>query len=133
MSEKTQWGVIALCFICSVGYGADDKKAGLPSDENEVRVSRGIRYSVPKDWPMDERNGGISPVPVEDYMLLKFKKIDERLAALENALASKEDKEVIATVEEKKVSTATGSRFKSFEQKPATLEGESRENEKSIS
>ena len=131
MNRRTQSFIVSLCLICLSGYASDDKKVVLPSGENEVRISRGMRYSVPKDWPMDERNGGISPVPVEDYMLMKFKKIDERLAALESALAQKEDKEVVTMAKETKVLAAPGSRFKSFEQNPATLEGESKENEKS--
>ncbi len=98
------------------------------STETEVRVSRGIRYSVPKDWPMDERNGGISPVPTEDYMLLKFKKIDERLAALEKQLNQKVSPEVSKAPDKK--SAPGASLFKSFETKPTTIEEEDKENEK---
>ena len=98
------------------------------STETEVRVSRGLRYSVPKDWPMDERNGGISPVPTEEYMLLKFKKIDERLAALEKQLSLKVSPEVSKAPEKK--SAAGASLFKSFETKPTPIEGEDKDNEK---
>lgn len=115
-----------------LGFAEDEKtKKGLPSDENEVRVSRGLRYSVPKDWPMDERNGGISPVPTEEYMLFKFKKIDERLAALESQMKLKVDSN--QPVELKKVSALAAGRLQSFEQKPVNLAGEEKENEKASS
>lgn len=123
--------VFLLGMIPVIGFADEDKTKALPSDENEVRVSRGLRFSVPKDWPMDERNGGISPVPVEEYMLMKFKKIDERLAALENKVAPK-DLEV-SQEETKKKTETIGNRLQSFEQKPATLKGEGTENEKASS
>lgn len=112
------------------GFALDDKEIKLPSDENEVRVSRGLRYSVPKDWPMDERNGGISPVPTEEYVLMKFKKIDARLAALEAQLNQKSAE---APIEAKKIPETTMSRLKSLEYKPATLVGEDTKNEKALS
>ncbi len=121
---------IALLSVPCIAFSADDK-VEMPSDENEVRVSRGLRFSVPKDWPMDERNGGISPVPTEEYMLMKFKKIDERLAALEKKM-NQEDESATPVVA-KKVPPSAAGRLQSFEQKPTTLIGEDRENEKASS
>lgn len=49
----------------------------------DVRTIKGIQFNVPEDWPIEERGGALGPIPVEEYVTLKFGQIEERFKTLE--------------------------------------------------
>ncbi len=67
----------------------------LRDDELVVRQEGAHRLLLPKDWPVEHREDGvIQPVPVEQYLTLKFGRVadalddvEQRLTRLEEALA----------------------------------------------
>ena len=40
-----------------------------------LRTQKGLRFTVPEDWPIEKRGGGLAPIPVEEYVLKRFKEI----------------------------------------------------------
>ena len=53
---------------------------------SEVMAKSGLKYRVPEDMPIENRNGIEAPIPFDEYMYSKFKKIDERLTRIEETL-----------------------------------------------
>ena len=56
------------------------------SSEPKSRTIEGIHFKVPEDWPIEDRGGSLAPIPVEEYVGIKFAKYDSRIAALEASL-----------------------------------------------
>ena len=52
-----------------------------------VKTKDGLHFNVPADWPIEERNGAVGPIPVEEYMPRKFAGMDSRLKTLEQQVA----------------------------------------------
>ena len=59
-------------------------KEARADDENEytVKTEKNLRFNVPKDWPIEERNGVVGPIPIEKYLSLKFADIRSQLASV---------------------------------------------------
>ena len=53
-----------------------------------VRTVKGIQFNLPEDWPIKEQGEGsaLQPIPVEEYVVLKFGKVDERLEQLDKRM-----------------------------------------------
>ena len=53
-------------------------------DENEytVKTEKNLRFQVPQDWPIEERNGVIGPIPIEEYLSRKFADVNVQLTSL---------------------------------------------------
>lgn len=47
-----------------------------------VKTWKGLRFTVPPDWPIEERNNVIAPIPIEEYLAKKFSEMENRLEAL---------------------------------------------------
>ena len=61
----------------------------------------GLQYRVPEDMPIESRGGIEAPIPFDEYMYSKFKKIDQRLNRIEESLARVEKTLVGLKSEEK--------------------------------
>jgi len=66
---------------------------GGPSSSTVIKTKNKLRFSLPKDWPVKEYGGFIAPIPIEEYMLMKFEKdrmrfekFEKRLVLIEAAL-----------------------------------------------
>ena len=57
--------------------------------ETEERGKRGLKFNVPEDWPIEKRGMHVGPVPIEEYLDLKFKKIDTRFSEMETTFDGK--------------------------------------------
>ena len=76
--------VLALCSAAG-GLGAAEPN----SAEGTVRKTKGgLQFQVPADWPIEERNGMVGPIPIEEYLGRKFKAIDAQLQGIEQRLSS---------------------------------------------
>lgn len=53
------------------------------ADDDPKRVEKGIRFNVPPDWPVEEKGGGLAPMPVEEYVLKRFKEVEGRIEELQ--------------------------------------------------
>ena|SRR3989338_1457450 len=75
--------VLKLLFLATLMAG----QTVYAADGNESSTGRnikGIQFNVPNDWPIDDRGGSLGPVPVEEYVTMKFEKSDERLDQMES-------------------------------------------------
>ena len=69
----------------------------ITDDEMAVRTEGAHRFLLPKDWPVERRDGHLSPITVEAYLSMKFRQIkhkfsqtDQRLEELERRIAELE-------------------------------------------
>ena len=69
---------------------------------NEVTSPSGLKYRVPEDMPIENRNGIEAPIPFDEYTYSKFKKIDERLKSIEETL-SRIEKNMTASKSQEKL------------------------------
>jgi hypothetical protein len=59
------------------------------SAEGTVRKSKeGLNFQVPPDWPIEKRNGIMGPIPIEEYLSMKFSAIEARLRNVEQELSA---------------------------------------------
>jgi peptidoglycan hydrolase CwlO-like protein len=87
LNKKLLIAVIIL-FVC--GLMITSLRSASTEEDNKVkRVEKGLRFNVPEDWPVEERNGVVAPVPVEEYLESKFKDITSQLESIKQDLSSK--------------------------------------------
>ena len=51
------------------------------------RTKEQLHFKLPPDWPIEKRAGMVQPIPVEEYLAMKFKALDARLQAIEQRLS----------------------------------------------
>ena len=73
------------------------KNGPLTDDEVTVRTEGAHHLLLPKDWPVEQKDGRIAPAPIEEYLSMKFNQVkeaftetDRRLAALEQRIEALE-------------------------------------------
>ena len=71
-----------------------------PDDEVVVKSIEGHHLLLPKDWPVEKRDGRLVPIPIEEYLSRKFRAIEQtlqqfgaRLGALEKRLGEFEQRD----------------------------------------
>ncbi len=116
--------VLILNLVAAKAVMADDKAVSAESKkESEPKSAKGIQFSVPADWPIEKRNGALGPIPIEEYLALKFKKLEDRIVILENKVNNQ------SSEDSKKSSANNTNRFQSYKQKPAPVLGEDQSHE----
>ena len=103
-SQPPRW-ILGSCLLAAsslwaVRGWAKDPHEGEPvmtDDEMGVRTEGAHRFLLPKDWPVERRDGHLSPITVEAYLSMKFSQVkrkfsetDQRLDELERRLAALE-------------------------------------------
>jgi hypothetical protein len=79
------WLLPALLFAAA-GTAAAENGAG--ADKPTVRKSQEqLHFELPPDWPIEKRGGMVGPIPVEEYLAMKFTSLDSRLQAMEQKLS----------------------------------------------
>jgi hypothetical protein len=58
-------------------------------DENELvtKTVKNVSFSVPQDWEIRDGGGTVAPIPVEEYLSIKFTKVDTRFKNIETQTA----------------------------------------------
>ena len=67
-------------------------EASLEGRKENARTVKGIHFNIPDDWPIKEQGGALQPIPVEEYIVLKFGKVDERFEQLDNRTTAEFDR-----------------------------------------
>jgi len=62
--------------FAGTSVGDSDKTTELAGS---VKDTRGLRFSVPDDWPIERVGNTIGPISIEDYMSRKFAAVNEKL------------------------------------------------------
>ena len=47
-------------------------------DEVVIKTDEGSRLLLPKDWPVKREHGVVSPIPIEQYLSMKFGQVREK-------------------------------------------------------
>lgn len=56
------------------------------------KSAKGLHFNVSsEDWPIEKRGGLLGPIPVEEYVVIKFKAINEEFQTIKDELAEKFD------------------------------------------
>ena len=55
-----------------------------PFTDDDVVIQRrgGVNLLLPRDWPVEERHGVQGPVPIEEYLSMKFGQMKEKFGDL---------------------------------------------------
>lgn len=67
--------------------GAEEKTGVQTAEYVDVKNEDGISFTLPKDWPLQKMGASIGPVPIEQYLGMKFDKVNERITSLEERLS----------------------------------------------
>ena len=51
-----------------------------------VTTKEGLKFSIPSDMPIDRKDGLVTPIPFDEYLYIKFKQIEERIASVEKRI-----------------------------------------------
>ena len=73
-----------------------------------IKKKDGIRFNVPPDWPIEERNGAVGPIPIEEYLGKKFSALESRVRLLEQQVSALELRVRVAEEEAKRPSRSSG-------------------------
>lgn len=70
-------GVLMILTVDDLGYAENTKSKS------------GLNFHVPEDWPIEKRGGILGPIPTEEYMVIKFTKVEEEFQAMKADLKGK--------------------------------------------
>ena len=83
--RNASWILAAL--LAAAGWTGVSAEDGMTADKPTVRKSQEqLHFELPPDWPIEKRGGMVGPIPVEEYLAMKFKSLDSRLQAMEQKL-----------------------------------------------
>lgn len=107
-----------LVCVCVTSHGVEAAEAaGVVEAPTVVKKKDGLRFNVPSDWPVEERNGAVGPIPIEEYLARKFSSLESRLRLLEQQISSF-DLRLRVMEEESKKQSRQGGGLRSMEQAP---------------
>ena len=46
-----------------------------------VTTKEGLNFTIPEDMPIETRNGVTAPIPFDEYLYFKFRKLEEKMTA----------------------------------------------------
>ncbi len=105
-------------------FAAEEKKPTESEADDykfeTITTKEGLKFRVPKDMPIESRDGVTAPVSTEEYVYVKFKRLDKRLDGFDKKLEGMEQK--LGRIE-KITLAAAGDKFKeaSTDEKPRVL------------
>ena len=76
----------SVCFLMigtAVWLTSPWKKLQAQDDQQKTITAKGLTFNIPEDWPIEERGGAVGPIPVEEYITIKFRKVQQQFAELE--------------------------------------------------
>lgn len=76
--------LIAICFQAAGSGAADEDDSNFRYQT--VTTREGLNFRVPEDMPIEKRDGLQVPIPFDEYMYGKFKKMETRLDAMDKKL-----------------------------------------------
>ena len=83
--------VILLSLAAAPRARAEEEESPFNTvDYVTVRKQQGVSFTLPEDWPIEKKKGTIGPVAVEEYVAMKFSKMNEKIAGLEARIAKLE-------------------------------------------
>ena len=87
------------CVLAAAGVLFSGEARAMTDEENaqvqeemkdykfkHVTTKEGLNFNIPEDMPIETRNGVTGPIPFEEYLYFKLKRLDERLAAIDKKI-----------------------------------------------
>ncbi len=71
---------------------AEAPEAVLTDEHMTVRVEANHHLLLPQDWPIQQKDGQLGPVPVEAYLSMKFGQVRGKFEAGEGRVAALEER-----------------------------------------
>jgi hypothetical protein len=77
---------VGLLLACAAApsWAEEPEATGEPG---VLQTKSGLHFRVPADWPIEERNGVVAPIPIEEYLTQKFATMDARIRMLEQQVS----------------------------------------------
>ncbi|MBI4355999.1 MAG: hypothetical protein HY597_06105 [Candidatus Omnitrophica bacterium] len=89
--SELRWALVAV--ICGLSLSGFVDGAALAADAQRkeqgsaARTAKGLHFDFPPDWPIEERNGIVAPIPLQEYLDRKLSGLDPgKLKGLETKL-----------------------------------------------
>ena len=116
------WVVAIICcvvFSSASVWAAEEVSTATQATQSQTVIKKkdGLRFNVPSDWPVEERNGAVGPIPIEEYLAKKFASLESRLRLLEQQVSSFDLR--LRVLEEAEKSPRTSGALRSGEQSKA--------------
>ncbi len=106
MNRQSAWWIVCCGLFGSlvvVWIGWTEERH-LSDAEITVRTTEdGHRLLLPKDWPIERKNGVIAPVGVEQYLSVKFNQVEQAFQSIDARLNQLEAR--VTTLEQDQQST----------------------------
>ena len=68
-------------------WAADEQdQPGLTDSDVVVKTEGAHRLLLPRDWPVEHKDGRIAPVSIETYLSMKFDQVGQEIARLTRRL-----------------------------------------------
>lgn len=74
--------------LCAAVPVAAAEDGGLTDSEVVVKTEGPHRLLLPRDWPVEHKDGRIAPVSIETYLSMKFEQVGQALERLDRRLAA---------------------------------------------
>ncbi len=58
-------------------------------NDDPIIVKNRLRFAVPEDWPIEKRGGIVAPIPMEEYLIIKFKAVESQFDSIDQDTAGK--------------------------------------------
>lgn len=68
------------------------QEAELTDEHMTVRTEANHNLLLPNDWPIQQKDGQLGPVPVEQYLSMKFGQVRAKTQAMDQRLAVLEER-----------------------------------------
>ena len=79
--------VVVLACVLMVGATPLRAEEATEAEKATVRKTQEkLNFQLPPDWPIERRGGMVGPIPVEEYLGMKFKAFEARLQTIEQNL-----------------------------------------------
>ena len=79
--------ILAGFFVLLCFWASETVRVNAEETKRTTKTLKGINFNIPADWPLEERGGALGPIPVEEYLIMKFGKTGEHFKQLETQVS----------------------------------------------
>jgi len=80
--------VVGLVFVTSIGIVIMSDSLSYAQN---LKSKNGLNFDVPEDWPIEKRGGITAPIPIEEYITMKFKVTEEKFQMIKDEFIERID------------------------------------------
>ncbi len=84
--------LLAVLLLASLGGDAADDRSGaageptITDDDVVIKHEAGHQWLLPRDWPIERKDGVFKPAAVEEYLSMKFDQVKSRFTEIDGRL-----------------------------------------------